>query len=272
MATRSVSSASPSRDRPRSDSRSTDRVLDVLDLFVATGASRTLTEVSDSLSMPKSTAHGILHALRNRGYLAWDPVTKTYSISLQLVGRTSAARTFELIRVHARRHLKRLALALGETSVLVGYEGDQSIAIDAVEATRPVRYAVQLGERWPLHATGAGKLYLAQHSDHEVRQIVARSGLRPLTDSTIVDPEDLLRELAQARRAGWARQREEIIDDISGFAAPVLDPAGRVVASLVVTGPTVRMDASSERIAAELTRAAGELTAELGVQPVGDIA
>ena len=81
MATRSSSSTSPSRPRGESENRSASRVLDVLDLFLEDGSCYTLTDVSERLAIPKSTAHGILHAMRRHGYLTVDPATNGYTIS-----------------------------------------------------------------------------------------------------------------------------------------------------------------------------------------------
>ena len=98
MATRSDSSASASRARGESENRSASRVLDVLDLFLEDGSSYTLKEVSERLAIPKSTAHGIVHAMRRHGYLTVDPATNGYTISLHFVGRTRATPAIEVLR------------------------------------------------------------------------------------------------------------------------------------------------------------------------------
>jgi len=264
MGTRSSSSTSASRAPGEPENRSAARVLDVLDFFLGGGSGHTLTGVSEHLGIPKSTAHGILHAMRRRAYLTWDPSSKTYAISLQLVGRTTAAPVMELVRLRAHRHLEQLASTLGETAKLVGYEGAHSVAIDFVEGSRPLKYAVTLGQRWPLHATGGGKLYLARYSDDEVREMLSDLDLERVTAKTIIDVEALLAELAEVRRVGWARQREEIVDDISGFAAPVIGSDGRLLAALVVTGPTSRVDEQHPRIVTELVRQARALSEDIG--------
>jgi len=265
MATRNSSSDSASRPRRDSENRSASRVLDVLDLFLEDGSGYTLTDVSERLRIPKSTAHGILHAMSRHGYLTLDRATNRFTISLGFVGRTRATPAVELLRQRARRHLTRLSSTLGETSKLIAYEGTNSVAIDFVDGGGPLKYAVRLGQRWPLHATGGGKLYLAQYDDETVREMLAELGLEQITNETIVDLEPLLAEVAEVRRKGWARQREEIHEGISGFAAPVLDPAGRLLAALVVMGPTARIDEQAESIVELLVAEAQALSAEVGV-------
>lgn len=265
METRKSSSVSASRPRRESENRSASRVLDVLDLFLEDGSGYTLTGVSDRLQIPKSTAHGILHAMSRHGYLTLDPATNRYTISLGFVGRTRATPAIEVLRQRARRHLTRLASTLGETVKLIAFEGTNSVAIDFVDGGRPLKYAVRLGQRWPLHATGGGKLYLAQYDDETVREMLAELGLQQITHETIVDVDALLSEIAEVRRKGWARQREEIHDGISGFAAPVRDAGGRLLAAIVVMGPTARIDEQSDSIVDSLVVEARALSAEVGV-------
>lgn len=261
MATRRSSSASASRPRGAEPNPSVARVLDVLELFFQ-GGEYSLTDVSDRLRLPKSTTHSILHTLRRRGYVDCDEATKTYSLGVQAVARANTAPIVRLLQPRARLHLDRLAGRLGETALLLTVQAGHAVAIDMVESPRSLRYVAMLGRPWPLYATGAGKLYLSQYEDAEVRSLFA-DGLRPLTESTHVEVEPLLAELAEVRRAGWAAQRREIIDDVCGFAAPVVDSAGRFVAALVVTGPCERVANAEEEIVEILVEEARVLSGHL---------
>ena len=264
MTTQRSPSAPPPSVPHEGESRSASRVLDVLDLFLHDGSGYTLKEVSEQLAIPKSTAHGILHEMRRHGYLTLDSVTKTYAVSLRLVGRMAATPAIEIVRQRAHRHLQRLASSLGETAKLIGYEATHSVAIDFVDGAGPLKYAVTLGQRWPLHATGGGKLYLAQFDDERVREILSESQLERVTSQTIVDVDTLVAAVAEVRNQGWARQREEIHEGISGFAAPVLDAEGNLLAALIVMGPTARIEEHEESIVAALVAESRALSVEVG--------
>jgi IclR family acetate operon transcriptional repressor len=259
----SGSSTSPSETLASSYNRSTARVLDMLDLFLAGDAALTLTEVCERLHVPKSTAHGVLHTLSQRGYVTSDPATKAYSIGMRLVALANAAPIIQILQSRARPHLELLAQDLRETALLNVFEGDYVVAIDLVESSRSLRYFVKLGRRWPLHATSAGKLFLAELTDEAVRLRYSRVELERVTGGTIVGVDALVAELAEVRRQGWARQREEIIDDVSGFGAPLKGPSGKLVGTLTVTGPTERILANSGAIVARLVDEASALSAEL---------
>lgn len=264
MRTQSNSSASASSAPGGAENRSASRVLDVLDLFLHDGSAYTLKEVSERLTIPKSTAHGILQEMRRHGYLTLDPAKKTYAVSLGLVGRMAATPAIEIVRQRAHRNLERLSATLGETAKLIGYERTHSVAIDFVDGAGPLKYAVTLGQRWPLHATGGGKLYLAQFDDERVREMLGEAELKRVTPRTIVDVDTLVGEVAVVRRQGWARQREEIHEGISGFAAPVLDADRNLLAALIVMGPTARIDENESAIVKALVAEAHALSVEVG--------
>jgi DNA-binding IclR family transcriptional regulator len=268
MRTQPASSTSPSRTAAP-ENRSVARILDVLDLFLDGGASYTLKDVSEALAIPKSTAHGILHAMHGKGYLTVDPATKRYAVSLALVGRLAATPTVEILRRRAHRHLERLSTTLGETTKLIAFERTHSVAIDFVDGPGPLKYAVTLGQRWPFHATGGGKLYLAQFDDQRLRELLTERPLEQITPQTVVDVDALIAEVAEVRRNGWARQREEIHEGIAGFAAPVVDAAGKLLAALVVMGPTARVDERAGRIVAAMLEAAQALSVDVGALAPG---
>ena len=111
------------------------------------------------------------------------------------------------------------------------------MAIDFVEGSRALRTRGPRRARLTLHATGGGKLCLAQFTDDEVREMLGDLDRQRVAAATILNMDVLLAELAQVRQAGWARTGTTVIDDVSGFAAPVTDPSGRLIASIVVTSP-----------------------------------
>jgi DNA-binding IclR family transcriptional regulator len=235
----------------------------MLDLFLVSDGGLTLTEIGRRLGIPKSTAHEFLHTMARRGYVTCDPTAKTFSIGMRLIALARAAPIVQFLQASARPHLARLAADLGETAVLHVIEDGCVVAIDMVESPRSLRYSVKLGERWPLYATSAGKLYLAALSDDTVRDMYGSADLQRLTAGTIIDVDVLLTELAEVRLSGWARQHDEIIEDVSGFGAPVTALGGKLVASLTITGPSARIAAHKDAIVALLVDEADVLSAEL---------
>ncbi|MGH3133241.1 MAG: IclR family transcriptional regulator [Gaiellaceae bacterium] len=246
------------------ESRSVTRVMDVLDLFGKVHEQLTLTEISRRLGVPKSSAHALLQAMRRRGYLAWDPNTKGFSIGLSVVALSQAAPVLRTLQQRARPHMERLADGLRETVMLGAIEAESVVCVDTVESPDPIRFAVQLGERRPLHCTSLGKLYLASLTDDEVRRILSGSGLGRETAGTITVVEELLEQLREVRRRGTATNKAESIDGVYAFGVAIAPRPGVPFAGLSVVGVAERMEAKEARVVAQLLEAAGRLSGELG--------
>ncbi|HSI98214.1 MAG TPA: IclR family transcriptional regulator [Gaiellaceae bacterium] len=245
------------------ESRSVTRVMDVLDLFGKVHEELTLTEISRRLGVPKSSAHALLQAMRRRGYLAWNPATKGFSIGLRVLALSQAAPVLRMLQQRARPHMEALAVTLRETVMLGTFEAESVVCVDTVESPDPVRFTVQLGERRPLHCTSLGKLYLASLDDGEVRRILAH-GLSRETPATITEVDELLEQLRTVRQSGYATNRAESIEGLYSVGVPIPPGSGMPVAGLSIVGVAERMAAKEEHIVRELRQAIARLSEELG--------
>ena len=90
------------------------------------------------------------------------------------------------------------------------------------------------------------------------------------TERTITDPEALLAQLEAIRRQGYALDDVENEEGVRCLAAPVYDRHEHAVASIGISGPTVRM--TGERLpalAAMVLEVSRELSQALGSQQGG---
>jgi DNA-binding IclR family transcriptional regulator len=142
--------------------------------------------------------------------------------------------------------------------------GAQTLILDEAMGDHRVGTLPSVGTRWPAHATSTGKVLLAALGQDELASLLA-SPLPALTPRTITDPRALRRELARARRRGYATGIEELEPGFMAVAVPVRAADGHVVAALGVGGPRVRLDPSRLRaIARILPSHAARISERLG--------
>jgi DNA-binding IclR family transcriptional regulator len=152
-----------------------------------------------------------------------------------------------------------------ESSALAVRKGFEMLIVYGENCSQPLKRAVEIGYRAPLYTTAGGKAILAHLSDEEIQQYISSAKLSPMTHETITDPKTLLRDLKAIRSEGIAYAREEQYEGLIAMAAPVFDLYGSVVASIVVTLPTIRFNAKSEKLVKDtLRRASEKLSRELG--------
>jgi DNA-binding IclR family transcriptional regulator len=111
------------------------------------------------------------------------------------------------------------------------------IMLDAVVSSQELRVAPMVGNFLCLHATAAGKIFLAQMSDEQVNALL-QGTLRSLTRATMALPE-LLDELQQVRRHGVAFDHQEHQWGVGSAAVGVETAQGFYAISVV--GPAWRI-------------------------------
>ena len=119
-----------------------------------------VTAIGRALGVPKSSAHRLLTALSRRGLVEQDGRGR-YGPGIGLVALGLGALEREPVVAAARPVLEQEADALGETFFLVGSRAGRLVVLDKAEGSGFLRAAPRVGSSVPVHATAAGKLYLA---------------------------------------------------------------------------------------------------------------
>jgi DNA-binding IclR family transcriptional regulator len=236
-----------------------EKAVDILFHLHGAAEARGVTAIGRELGMPKSSAHRLLAALSRRGLVEQDARGR-YRPGIALLALGLGALDREPVVAAARPLLEAEAEATGETVFLVGARAGHLVVLDKAEGTGFLRAAPQVGARVPVHATAAGKLFLAFAPDC----VGWPDG--PLDRFTGRTPSDLAmlrREVERARARGFAENREEWIPGLAVVAAPVLR-AGRLAGALALAAPAPRMAAlGSGAVAARLCAAAARVAARL---------
>ena len=255
---------SQDKQAPSSAIQSVQRAVAILRCFTKDEAELGVTSLSKQLGLHKSTVSRLLSTLEQEGFVKKNPETDKYRLGLELV--TLAGIVLEQIdlREIAAPYLSTLAERTQETINIVVLSGHDCMNIDGAASPQPIRYVGRIGRRTPCHCTAAGKVLLAFLSPEEQTKILPKK-LPRFTDKTIVDNDTLAQDLAKIREQGYAITHEEHQEDLSAVAAPIYDHAGRVIAAVVVSGPTYRIGPGEiERLVEPVREIAREISARLG--------
>jgi DNA-binding IclR family transcriptional regulator len=221
----------------------TSRALAVLDAFSPTARRLSLSEIAARSGTPLSTAHRLLAELVEWGALRRRPDGR-YEIGPKLWDLGLLAPVQTELREVAHPFLLDVHTATRDTVHLAVRDGLRALYVERISGRESVPVISSVGSRLPLHATGVGKVLLAAAPD-DVVDAVLRS-LTPETPHTVVDAEQLRRQLAEVRRRGWARTAEEMTLGAQSLAVPVTVPrpgaSGVVAAALGVVVPPRRRD------------------------------
>ncbi|MEI7672497.1 MAG: IclR family transcriptional regulator C-terminal domain-containing protein [Deltaproteobacteria bacterium] len=74
------------------------------------------------------------------------------------------------------------------------------LSSDKVECSQPIRIVHSLGQRDPVHCTGAGKTLFSGVMNEENDRVIAERGLRSYTLYTITNRDQLFQEIERVRK------------------------------------------------------------------------
>lgn len=222
-----------------------------------------LSDLARKQGVSGPTLFRILATLGERGYVRKSPAGR-YSITLKAweIGAKAVRRL--ALRDIARPFMERLAADTQETVNLSVMQGGGIVIVDKIDSPHPVRAETFVGLRAPIHCSATGKAIVAYERPESLDALLPER-LQRHTGATITDRGEFAKELAQVRRLGWAKNREEWRPGVCAAGVPVRDATGAVVASLSVTVPTSRFnnDIVRDRMVPALKKAAAGLEQQI---------
>jgi len=217
---------------------SVDRVLAVLELLARSRRGFSISEISRSLSLPKSSTYLTLSTLAHRGYLQKNPQTGKYYFGLKLVSLSRSV----LENLDLREEAKQLLISLMKETALTVHlavlERNEAVIIDRVEPSGTTKMADWIGRGLDVNCSGVGKALIAFLPENEFNQQISAKAWAKHNENTIVSIRALKRELAKVRESGYALDDEEDEIGVRCIGAPIFGKKERVVAAISVAGTT----------------------------------
>lgn len=250
--------------RPQHGEPVVDRALALLAAFQEDRRSMTLAELSRHTGIPASSALRLATRLVAWGALHRD-TDGVYTIGARLWQVASLAPGPAGLSETALPHMRDLSSIYRHHVVLASPAADEALMVLRLSSANAVRPLFRSGSRVPLHSTALGRTLLA-HMDREVREAVL--GRFP----AIADPDDppitereLRRQLAIARRTGFAVVYRAATPELRtmAVATPVRDGRRYVVAALGVILPVDDDEPPSSQLLRSLTAAAERISRDL---------
>jgi DNA-binding IclR family transcriptional regulator len=188
---------------------------------------QSLAELVAATSLSRATTHRLAVALEAHGLVRRDEDGR-FTLGLRLIGLGHAAAEAVPGWLDARPALAWLQEQTGESVQLYVRDRDVRVCVESLEAPHELRTIVPVGARLPLDRGSGGRV---------------------------------LREGAPSE---WIESVEERQPGVASVSAPVVDPSGRVVAAVSVSGPVDRTTrAPGRRYGAAVAEAATRISRSL---------
>lgn len=253
---------------PQSGIAAVDRAVAVLDVFTRAQRQLGVSDIARATGLSTSTAHRVLASLCTHGLVT--KVGSNYALGPRILQLAAAARDPGSLTTVARPIMTRLRDETGETVGLHVMKGGYRFVIDQVESMQPLRRTyTEWGQPIPLYQGAPSRVLLA-FADAPTVEAVLAGPFDRITASTVVDRQELTREIDLVRATGYTFSFEERVSGIRSIAVPLRDYTGAVIAAMSVTGPAIRVtEAWMHETLPTILRSAADISAELGFSSHG---
>lgn len=207
-----------------------EKGLDILELFAATPAGLTVSEVARSLNRTVSEIFRMLLCLEQRGYIAQSANKERYRLTLRLfrLGQehppTKRLITEALPIMHWVSHELRQSCHLG---VL---DGGHVVILAQVDSPESTGFYVKVGSKVDLMHAATGHVILAHQDEDSCQRAIDEWS----HETKKKKPADLDEHLAKIRVRGYERRASYEVTGVVNVSFPVLNAQGNAVAGLTV--------------------------------------
>lgn len=221
--------------------KSYDKMFAILNLFTMDRNKLTIAEIEEELGLPKSTIFRVLNTLTEADFLEKDEHSHDYAPGFQFFRLGSIFQSNLDVRSVALPVMEDLVAASEETIELNIIDDIYRICIEKIDSPLPVRNFVSVGDRHPIHLGASGKILLSFTPDKEQEKKIDQ-----LAEKYEAKTADLKEAVIETKKQGYAVTRGERVLGSFAIAAPILDSAGNLVASLTIAGPIQRLSQERE--------------------------
>lgn len=216
--------------------------MEIIDILKdSSGEGLRINDLSEKLSLGKSTVHRVLDTLLAYNYVEKCPQSK-YRLSWKMfeIGNTIPRQRnidfFDPKILHELcnqyQETVNLAIRIHDRAVIISKADPQNVTVKA---------NLFVGDREPLHATAIGKALISQLDHAELINIFGGKTLVPYTNKTIVNLDALYTHLLTVQELGYAIDEEEYSEGLTCIGVPIRNHENEIIAALSISGLTFRL-------------------------------
>jgi len=216
--------------------QSVDRALVIVETLMRDDLALSTREIALQTGINRTTAHRLVNALLQRGWLERVADSAAYRLSLKLLVLANLAHEARDVLDAVRPTLEELSILSRETVHVGVLDGFELVHVGKVDSPERVGISSRIGTRAVPHVTSLGKALLAASDPEAVEAYIAHAG-RIEGEFVLVDDRSLRDEIAATRERGYSRDDEEDAVGVRCIGAAVRAAGGAPLFAVSLTGP-----------------------------------
>ncbi|MFC3677990.1 IclR family transcriptional regulator [Ferrovibrio xuzhouensis] len=216
--------------------------LAILSLFSRRRATITPPEIAQELNLPRSTVFRLLHTLQMMGFVQKEGDERHFKLGPAVLSHGFEYLASLDIVEAAQPILQRLRDETGLSAHMAVRDGREIVYVARYPARTTISSTVNIGTRFPVHATVMGRMMICDFSDEQLLDLFPTDPLPRFSEQTPTTLADLKAVLAGDRERGYAVSQSFFERGVSSVAAPVRDGMGYIVAVINITAVDAYID------------------------------
>ncbi len=201
----------------------------------------TMGELSSRLGIPTNSIYRILTTLERSDYVRKKENCSHYFLGSKLLSMSSPVTGIPSFVESSLPHMRALRDETKESILCGTLLENEGVVLEQVEGIHSFSFRIKPGLRFPLYTAAPGKLFLAHMSEEERSSYLDGASLEKLTPHTLTSVPALMREVKQAKRDGYAFDREEEMIGQVCVASGVFNRSGRLIGAVWLVAPSNRV-------------------------------
>jgi DNA-binding IclR family transcriptional regulator len=211
--------------------RSVLRAVSILRVFHHQDEWVSVSEIARRASLPFASTHRLLQTLEETGAVEKSQ-TGAFRLGYLIASLSQNVDVEACLFTASRDLMAGLSHRLSVSTFMGRLDGSMVTFIGRVLTPHATRKYVTVGSQSPAYSLAMGRVLLANLPEDELDRALHDDELLPLTPHTLTRRTDLLAELGEVRRNGFAVEREQTYMGLGCVAVPLLDEEGRAVAAI----------------------------------------
>lgn len=218
------------------------RGLKILEAYTSKKQSWGVRELGRELEINAATTYRLIAALASRGYLEQNQETQKYHLGPKVVQLAANYSTQNSLIEIGLRIFAKYEQQFPYNFYIGVMSADEVIYVAVHESRGPLKITTEPGQSVSIYGSALGKILLANESDEFIKNLIAGNPVKKITPLTVTDEKELMRQIRQIRKLGYAINRGEIYAEIASVATAIRGPDGSVIAGLSLSFPMLYME------------------------------
>ena len=228
-----------------------------------------LKEIADHMGRSKGEIFRMLVALAEREYLALDPNSDKYSITMKLFELAHRHPNIKRLTSVASPVMEKLCVTVEQSCHLAILQGGHGLIIAQQESPSGQRFGLRLGLNIPLSNTCSGHLLLGFSSHEKQQRMLA---LQSVNLNRRFNKKKLKEITERITKQGYELIPSAQVQGVTDIGYPIFDYSGEITATLVIPfleyldgSHTVSMTAAKSFLndaSREISKSLGHVTSE----------